>query len=768
MTDAVPTSQGVCAMGLGQKSWNGTDAAHSNGDAAREALTSDVRQGLTRAQKALPPKYFYDRYGSQLFEEITRLPEYYLTRTERRLLLKWMPELVQRYAPRSLLELGAGSGEKTRIILSAMRATHGSLAYLPLDISAEFLEESAGRLRDDFPELSIAPIVADLADAIVPPRTVARPMLFAFLGSTIGNFDRSEAIALLRRVRAAARPDDLFLLGADLHKDAARIERAYNDPRGVTAEFNRNVLRVLNRELGADFEVESFSHFAPYLADERRVEMHLVADSDQLVTVPGVGRVRFAAGESIRTEICCKYDRAQILDLLGAADFGIEEWWEDESEPYALVLARPAARVARLGGSVRAAWPGHAVVARLERDTREHLFALGCGSADDRRIGAEVEVLLVDAATRAPANIERSFAVLRRVAAAEGWNECRSLKAAMSEFRTQQTGRITFEPGGQLEYSAPPALSLSDLAKDLQDTVGRLTQALSDEGIACMSLGIDPRTPVEATMLQLDAERYRRMDRHFASIGKFGARMMRQTASLQICVDAGDDPYARFALLEAISPYVIAIFANSGFYEGTPTGHMSYRAHTWRSLDPSRTGLVCDGAEAAAAYTSFALGARTILTGPEHEAPQPFGEKLAAGRAQVGDWTTHLTTLFPEVRPRGYFELRSCDAVAPELYVAPLAFVAGLTYDAATARAARELLGPSNVGLLASAGRCGLLDPAVSANARDLWQLARAGCLALGSAFVDGPDLERVDEFIRQYTARGRSPVHDALDSNAL
>lgn len=747
-------------------SWNGTSAARANGDAsARESLTSDVRRGLSRVQKALPPKYFYDRVGSELFEEITRLPEYYLTRVERRLLLRWMPDLAQRYRPRSLLELGAGSGEKTRIILRAMRERRSACLYVPLDISAQFLEESAVRLREEFPDLTVAPVVADLADAIIPPSSIARPVLFAFLGSTIGNFDSSDATALLRRVRAAMQPGDLFLLGADLHKDPARIEKAYNDPRGVTAEFNRNVLRVLNRELGADFEIESFSHRAPYLVDERRVEMHLVAERDQLVTLPGIGRIRFAAGESIRTEICCKYDRVQIEALLGAADFAIERWWEDGADPYALVLARPVPRPARLHRSVPPPWPGRAVIDRLERDTREHLFALDCGTAEDRRIGAEVEVLLVDASTRAPAPLARSLEVVRRVAARHAWTECRSLKAAMSEFRTPHAGRITFEPGGQLEYSAPPSLSLSELVRDLRCTMDDLTSALADAGIASLSLGIDPVTPIEQTALQLHAERYRRMDRHFGTISKFGARMMRQTASMQICLDVGDDPYARFALLERLSPYVIAIFANSPIYAGKATGHMSYRAHAWRTLDPSRTGLILHGADPAVAYTRFALGARTILTGSEYEAARPFGEQLAAGRCRVGDWTTHLTTLFAEVRPRGYFELRSCDALAPEWFVAPLAFVAGLVYHAPSARAALDVLGAPDPGLLAVAGRCGLADPNLASRARDLWRLARNGCAALGGMFMAAADLEQVDEYVRRFTAHGRSPAHDSLDA---
>ena len=743
-----------------------TDAVRANDDAtARDSLTSDVRRGLSRTQKALPPKYFYDRVGSELFEEITRLPEYYLTRVERRLLSRWMPELAQRYRPRSLLELGAGSGEKTRIILRAMRDRRSACLYVPLDISAEFLEDSAVRLREEFPDLTVDPVVADLADAIIPPSTIASPVLFAFLGSTIGNFDRGDATALLRRVRAAMHPGDLFLLGADLHKDPALIEKAYNDQRGVTAAFNRNVLRVLNRELGADFEVESFSHRAPYLVDERRVEMHLVAERDQLVTLPGIGRIRFAAGESIRTEICCKYDREQIEALLGAADFAIERWWEDVADPYALVLARPIPRPARLHRTVRPPWPGGAVIDRLERDTREHLFALDCGTAEDRRIGAEVEVLLVDATTRAPAPLERSLEVVRRVAARHSWTESRSLKAAMSEFRTPHAGRITFEPGGQLEYSAPPSLALSELARDLHTTIADLSAALADDGIATASLGIDPLTPVEQTTLQLHAERYRRMDRHFNTIGKFGARMMRQTASMQICLDVGDDPYARFALLEALSPYVIAIFANSPIYGGKATGHMSYRAHAWRTLDPSRTGLILEEADPAVAYTHFALGARTILTGSEHEAARPFGEQLAAGRCRVGDWTTHLTTLFPEVRPRSYFELRSCDALAPEWFVAPLAFIAGLVYHTPSAREALDVLGAPDPGLLAVAGRCGLADPKLASRARDLWRLAREGCVALGDAFIAGHDIEQVDEYVRRYTARGRSPAHDSLDA---
>jgi dimethylhistidine N-methyltransferase len=741
---------------------------HALDDSARDSMASDVRRGLTRSQKALPPKYFYDRTGSELFEEITRLPEYYLTRTERRLLHKWMPHLAARYAPRTLLELGAGSGEKTRIILGALRAAGSTGAYVPLDISAEFLEASAARLREEFPGLDVTPLVADLAHAIELPHDTERPVLFAFLGSTIGNFDADDAAALLTRVRRAMRADDFFLLGVDLHKDPARIERAYNDRRGVTAEFNRNMLRVLNRELGADFEVDAFSHWAPYLADERRVEMHLIADRDQLVTVPGIGRIHFAAGESIRTEICCKYERHQVEELLGGAGMRIAEWWEDTTNPYALVLARPVARHAALPRPRRVLWPTRHVVNRLEEDTRDHGFAVGCGTNDDRRIGAEVELLLVDAASGAPAPVARSLGIVRELARTLRWTERASGKATMTEFRTPGTagaGRITFEPGGQLEYSAPPALSLSDLVRDLQRTVTHVGNAMLAHGIRADSLGIDPRNPVEQTTLQLHAERYRRMDRHFAAIGPFGARMMRQTASIQICLDGGADPCGRFTLMEALTPYVTALFANSPVYAGAPTGHMSYRAHAWRSLDPSRTGLVGAPADVARAYTRFALMAQTILLGPEHAASEPFAEQLALGRAGEADWPAHLTTLFPEVRPRGYLELRSCDAIAPEWYAVPLAFVAGIVYWPPSAAAAVELLDAPDEGLLRAAGRCGLAEPRIAAKARELWTLARRGCEALGSSFISGEDLERMDEYARRYSARLRAPANDVLDA---
>jgi L-histidine N-alpha-methyltransferase len=309
----------------------------------QETVLGDVRAGLGRSPSELPSKYFYDLRGSELFEVITRLPEYYLTRAERRLLCVWMPTLMEALRPGTLVELGAGSGDKTRIILRAMQAARGRSTYVPIDVSADFVEESATRLRDEFPWLSVAPVLGDFTAEM--PALDARDgtTLFAFLGSTIGNFSDSDAVQLLRGVRGAMHEGDRLLLGADLHtKAVGRIEAAYNDAAGVTAEFNRNILHVLNRELGADFAVDAFQHRAFYMAEHHRVEMHLVARGDHGVSIPQLGTVVMRNGESIRTEICCKYDRRTLELLLARADLRITDWRVDAQDQYALLLAQPA------------------------------------------------------------------------------------------------------------------------------------------------------------------------------------------------------------------------------------------------------------------------------------------------------------------------------------------------------------------------------------------------------------------------------------------
>ena len=306
-------------------------------------MLREVRHGLSCPQKELSPKFFYDHRGSELFEEITRLPEYYLTRAERALLRSRAPEIARATRARSLVELGAGSAEKTRILLDALVALGTAEMYVPVDVSASFLADSARRLASDYPGLTIEPVVADLTAGYSPPRGMPHPALHAFLGSTIGNFEPPAAIRLLGHVRAAMRPGDALLLGADLRKDVGRIEAAYNDAQGVTAEFNRNMLAVLNRELGTDFDPSAFTHRAFFNDGASRIEMHLVSTREQVVHVPGAPPVRFAKGESVRTEISCKYERGVIEDLLARAGLTVAHWYELADDGYALAIAVPTA-----------------------------------------------------------------------------------------------------------------------------------------------------------------------------------------------------------------------------------------------------------------------------------------------------------------------------------------------------------------------------------------------------------------------------------------
>jgi L-histidine N-alpha-methyltransferase len=305
-------------------------------------MLAEVAAGLAAPQKELPPKYFYDLRGSELFEEITRLPEYYLTRAERALLHEWMPVLVPQLGTRALVELGAGSAEKSRIILDAMRAAGTAELFVPIDVSAAFLRETAARLRREYPGLRVTPAVADISESLAVPPDLPSPALYAFLGSTIGNFYPPAAIRLLARVRSAMRPGDRFLMGADLRKSVPVIEAAYNDARGVTAEFNRNMLRVLNRELGADFDLEAFAHRAFYEPTSHRIEMHLVALRPQTVHVPGMDDVHFRKGETLRTEISCKHDSASVAALFAAAGLQLEAWRTDAERRFALAVGAPA------------------------------------------------------------------------------------------------------------------------------------------------------------------------------------------------------------------------------------------------------------------------------------------------------------------------------------------------------------------------------------------------------------------------------------------
>jgi L-histidine N-alpha-methyltransferase len=305
----------------------------------RAALVRDVAHGLSRPQKQLDPKYFYDERGSELFELITELPEYYLTRAERKLLELEIPKIVDRLRPFSLVELGAGSATKTRIILDAMRDAGVAERYVPVDVSRDFLEETAERLREIYPLLDITTAIADFSTRLALP-PLQTPTLFVFLGSTIGNFENEAAIGILSRVAAQMQAGDRFLLGVDLRKDVSLIEAAYNDGAGVTAEFNLNVLHVLNRELAANFDPAEFSHRAFYNRELHRIEMHLDAVRDHSVFIPEIGEIQFEQGESIRTELSCKYDRSAIQSLFESAGLTMERWMSGVDGLFALALGK--------------------------------------------------------------------------------------------------------------------------------------------------------------------------------------------------------------------------------------------------------------------------------------------------------------------------------------------------------------------------------------------------------------------------------------------
>ncbi len=309
-----------------------------------DALRADVRAGLTAVPKTLPPKYFYDARGSELFDEITRLPEYYLTRAETSILRQRAAEIAGLSRCESLVELGSGTSAKTRLLLHAL-ADGGTLReFVPFDVDPAVLTEAADALAAEFPGLRIAPFVGDFTRDLGSIPAHGRRTI-AFIGSTIGNLEPAERADFLAQVSAALRPGDTFLLGTDLVKDAGRLLRAYDDAAGVTAEFNRNILVVVNRELGADFDVDEFRHVALWDAENEWIEMRLRAGSAQQVTVGDLDlAVSFAAGEELRTEISAKFRRAGIEAELAAAGMRMLRFWTDQDGDFGLTLAGPALR----------------------------------------------------------------------------------------------------------------------------------------------------------------------------------------------------------------------------------------------------------------------------------------------------------------------------------------------------------------------------------------------------------------------------------------
>jgi dimethylhistidine N-methyltransferase len=310
-----------------------------------DSIASAVREGLTSRPKRLPPWLFYDAAGSRLFEQITELPEYYLTRTERAILTEHAEAMVAAAAGSGMLrivELGAGSADKTRLLLRAAVARQGTVLYEPVDVSASALDSARKRIEREIAGVTVEPRVEDYTQALeLAPEGAGERRLVLYIGSSIGNFEPQEAQALLQRVRAGLRPGDALLLGVDLAKDEPTLLAAYDDAAGVTARFNLNLLARLNRELAANFDLEAFMHRAHWNAAESRMEMYLVSRAAQRVRVAALDlEVEFAAGESMHTENSYKYRPGQAEALLAAAGFAPVKTWTDARGWFAVHLAR--------------------------------------------------------------------------------------------------------------------------------------------------------------------------------------------------------------------------------------------------------------------------------------------------------------------------------------------------------------------------------------------------------------------------------------------
>ncbi len=323
-----------------------------------------------------------------------------------------------------------------------------------------------------------------------------------------------------------------------------------------------------------------------------------------------------------------------------------------------------------------------------------------------------------------------------------------------------QDGRATFEPGGQIEFSSAVFPTAGLLIESLEKWLARFADFARRMGIELRQIGADDRSSIEVIPLQLHRERYALMTRYFESLGSYGVLMMRQTASLQINVDRGEAPLDRWRLLNGLTPYLVAIFANSARYADSDTGHRSYRAHIWRSLDPSRTGVPYQSGREAEHYLEFALNAPVILACNGREFPT-FRQLVDDGVATRQDWEVHLSTLFPEIRPRDYFEIRSIDSIAARHVCAAIALVAGIVYSERSSAAALTLLGDPDSGMLVTAGQRGLRDSQLRDGATKLVTLALEGCRTLGTEYISERQLSEAAEYFDTYTLRGRSPADD-------
>jgi L-histidine Nalpha-methyltransferase len=312
---------------------------HLAADSAYHALCRDVSIGLRKTPKSLPPKWFYDSVGSELFDQITRLPEYYPTRAEAEILRARSAEVASASGADTLVELGSGTSEKTRMLLDALREGGSLRRFVPFDVDASMLEAAATAIQREYPGVEIEAVCGDFEEHLAEiPGGGQR--LFVFLGSTIGNLTPGPRADFLATLAALLRPGDSLLLGTDLVKDSGRLVRAYDDAAGVTARFNRNVLAVINRELDADFDLAAYRHVARWNAEEERIEMWLRADQRQRVRVGALDlTVEFATDEEMLTEVSCKFRPDAVAAELAAAGLRRTRWWTDDAGDFGLSLA---------------------------------------------------------------------------------------------------------------------------------------------------------------------------------------------------------------------------------------------------------------------------------------------------------------------------------------------------------------------------------------------------------------------------------------------
>jgi glutamate--cysteine ligase len=366
----------------------------------------------------------------------------------------------------------------------------------------------------------------------------------------------------------------------------------------------------------------------------------------------------------------------------------------------------------------------------------------------------EIELIPILAETRLPAlprvnGALSTSSILSRLGKSEGWREL-SVENDPPSWKLPDGTSISFEPGGQIEISSAPHATASSVIEATRTLTERIQKNMTAAGIDLLTFGVDPYNGINAVPLQLHRDRYARMTRFLESIGPSGVRMMRQTAAIQINLERGHEPRKRWILLNALAPYLVALFANSRNYAGAPTEYASFRAHLWRTLDNSRTGLPCDGNEPAVRYFAFALDAKAMRSSDGETPWLTFREWMRVETLTEEDWLFHLSTLFPEVRPKEFFEIRSADAIDTGQIAAPVVFVTSIVYDDESAAAAIKLLGAPSERLLERAGRLGMTDPRIAKVLPRLIEIALNGAERVGTDYIGESHLA----VARKYFAR--------------